>query len=129
MGIRGDCRGPTLHVEQDMKVSTGLTLAALGAILAFAVHGHPPYINFNAVGWVLMIVGIAGMFAPPSSRRWLRRRLVVGDGRYGRTVGAPVAERPATAGPVMAGPAAGDTVAGDTVVDDGEAFEEYIIDE
>jgi hypothetical protein len=72
-----------------MKVSTGLSLAALGAILAFAVHGHPPYVNLNAVGWVLMIVGIAGIFAPPGSRSWLRTRLVMRDGRY-----RPVAEDP-----------------------------------
>jgi hypothetical protein len=66
-----------------MKVSTGLTLAATGAILAFAVHGHLPFINLNAVGWVIMLVGIAGIFAPPGTRRWLRQRLIMRDGKYG----------------------------------------------
>jgi hypothetical protein len=69
-----------------MKPSTGLTLAAVGAILAFAVHGHPPYINLNAVGWVLMLVGIGGPFAPRGTRRWLRQRLIMRDGRYGPVV-------------------------------------------
>ena len=66
-----------------MKVSTGLTLAAAGAILAFAVHGHLSFINLNAVGWVIMLVGTAGLFTPPGTRRWLRQRLIMRDGQYG----------------------------------------------
>jgi hypothetical protein len=71
-----------------MKPSTGLSLAALGAILAFAVHGHLPYINPNAVGWVLLLVGIGGIFAPRGTQRWLRQRLIMRDGRYGPVVEA-----------------------------------------
>jgi hypothetical protein len=71
-----------------MKGSTGLTLAAVGAILAFAVHLHLPYINPNAVGWVLLLVGIGGPFAPRGTRRWLRQRLIMRDGRYGPVVEA-----------------------------------------
>lgn len=71
-----------------MKPSTGLTLAAVGAIFAFAVHGHPPYINLNAVGWVLLFVGIGGPFMPRGTRRWLRQRLIMRDGRYGPVVEA-----------------------------------------
>jgi hypothetical protein len=66
-----------------MKSSTGLTLAALGAILAFAVHGHLSFVNPNAVGWVLLLVGIAGLFLPPGTQRWLRHRLIMRDGTYG----------------------------------------------
>jgi hypothetical protein len=71
-----------------MKPSTGLAVAAVGAILAFAVHGHLPYINPNAVGWVLMLVGIGGLFAPRGTRRWIRQRLIMRDGRYGPVVEA-----------------------------------------
>jgi hypothetical protein len=66
-----------------MKSSTGLTLAALGGILAFAVHGHLPFLNPNAVGWVLLLVGIAGLFLPPGTQRWLRHRLILRGGTYG----------------------------------------------
>jgi hypothetical protein len=65
-----------------MKTSTGLTLAAVGAILAFAVHGRLSFVNFNAAGWVIMLVGLAGLFAPPGTQHWLRRRLIVRDGGY-----------------------------------------------
>ena len=66
-----------------MKSTTGLTLAAVGAILAFAEHGHPPGLNINAVGWVLLLVGIIGIFLPPGWHRWLRHRLIMRDGSYG----------------------------------------------
>jgi hypothetical protein len=66
-----------------MKVSTALTLAATGAILAFAVHGHLSYFNPNAAGWVIMLVGITGLFLPPGTHRWIRQRLIMMDGRYG----------------------------------------------
>jgi hypothetical protein len=66
-----------------MKTSTGLTLAAAGAILAFAEHGRLSFVNFNAAGWVIMLVGLAGLFAPPGTQHWLRQRLIVRDGSYG----------------------------------------------
>ena len=66
-----------------MKSSTGLTLAAVGAILAFAVHGRLSFLDPNAVGWVLLLVGIAGLFLPPGTHRWLRYRLIMRDGTYG----------------------------------------------
>jgi hypothetical protein len=64
-----------------MKSTTGLALAAVGAILAFAVHGHPHYVNFNAIGWVLILVGVAGLLMPPGTQRRLRQRLTMRDGR------------------------------------------------
>ena len=42
-----------------MKTATALTVAAIGAILAFAVTAEPSFFNFHAAGWVLMLTGIA----------------------------------------------------------------------
>jgi hypothetical protein len=60
----------------DMKTATGLTLIALGAILAFAVNGHPPWLNLQVVGWVIMLTGVTGMLIPSSSYTAVRRRIV-----------------------------------------------------
>jgi Domain of unknown function (DUF6458) len=39
-----------------------LILIAVGAILAFAVHQDPnPSVDIDVVGWVLMLVGLAGL--------------------------------------------------------------------
>jgi hypothetical protein len=75
-----------------MKTATGLALVAIGAILAFAVNAHPRVLNVQAAGWVLILIGLAGMFVPRRGYGWLRRRMVV---RPRRTVvarpGLPVA--------------------------------------
>lgn len=63
-----------------MKTATALTVAALGAILAFAVTAHPFFFNFHAAGWVLMVTGVAGAFLPRRGYGWLRRRLVLNSG-------------------------------------------------
>lgn len=60
-----------------MKTATGLTLVALGAVLAFAVNGHPWFLNLQIVGWILMIIGVIGMFIPRRGYGWLRRQMVV----------------------------------------------------
>jgi hypothetical protein len=60
-----------------MKTATGLALVAIGAILAFAVNAHPHVLNVQAVGWVLILIGLAGMFVPRRGYGWLRRRMVV----------------------------------------------------
>jgi ABC-type transport system involved in cytochrome bd biosynthesis fused ATPase/permease subunit len=60
-----------------MKTATGLALVAIGAILAFAVNGHPAWLNVQVVGWVLIIIGLAGMFVPRRGYGWLRKRIVV----------------------------------------------------
>jgi hypothetical protein len=60
-----------------MKTATGLALVAIGAILAFAVTGHPGWLNVQAAGWVLMLVGLAGLFVPRRGYGWLKRRMVV----------------------------------------------------
>jgi uncharacterized protein DUF6458 len=60
-----------------MKTGAGLALVAIGAILAFAVTAHPTGLNLQAAGWVLIVVGLAGMFVPRRGYGWLRRRMVV----------------------------------------------------
>src|SRR6266705_3570359 len=57
-----------------MKTATGLTLVAIGAILAFAVHAHLRVLNLQVVGWVVILTGLAGILIPRSGYGWLRRR-------------------------------------------------------
>jgi hypothetical protein len=71
-----------------MKTATGLTLVAIGAILAFAVKAHPAFLNLQVAGWVIIIVGLAGLLVPQRGYGWLRRRVVVR-----RTPGARPAAR------------------------------------
>ncbi len=112
-----------------MKTATALTVAAIGAILAFAVTAEPSFFNFHAAGWVLMLTGVAGAFLPRRSYGWLRRRLVLNTGgtrrndvdlrqrRFSRLLvpGGLITEgRDA----VVRGRAATDTVVTDTVVTD-----------
>ena len=45
-----------------MGLPVSLILIAVGAILAFAVHQDPnPSVDIDVVGWVLMLVGLAGL--------------------------------------------------------------------
>jgi hypothetical protein len=44
-----------------MGLGVGIFLTAVGAILAFAVSATTSGINIHTVGWILMIVGIAGI--------------------------------------------------------------------
>jgi hypothetical protein len=60
-----------------MKTASALTLAAVGAILAFAVTAQPSFFSFHIAGWVLMITGLAGAVIPRRGYGWLRRRLVL----------------------------------------------------
>ncbi|HEY6274908.1 MAG TPA: hypothetical protein VIX86_01120 [Streptosporangiaceae bacterium] len=60
-----------------MRMATGLALVALGAILAFAVTGHPSFLNLQVAGWVIMLTGVAGMAISRRGYGWLRRRVVV----------------------------------------------------
>jgi hypothetical protein len=63
-----------------MKTATALTVAAIGAIFAFAVTAQPSFFNFHVAGWVLMLTGVAGVFLPRRGYGWLRRRLVLNTG-------------------------------------------------
>ena len=99
-----------------MKTATGLALVAIGAILAFAVTGHPGWLNVQAAGWVLMLVGLAGMFVPRRGYGWLKRRVVRRPAASRRTVltsngltsnGLTATGWPATGRPVTGWPATG----------------------
>ncbi|HUC58849.1 MAG TPA: DUF6458 family protein [Streptosporangiaceae bacterium] len=59
-----------------MRTATGLTLIALGAILAFAVNGHPSWLNIQVIGWVVIATGLAGMLIPGSRYAAVRSRIV-----------------------------------------------------
>lgn len=69
-----------------MKTATGLTLVAIGAILAFAVHAHLRVLNLQVVGWVVILTGLAGIFIPRSGYGWLRKRVVIRRGPRGRVI-------------------------------------------
>jgi hypothetical protein len=71
-----------------MKTATGLTLVAIGAILAFAVSASPPGVNINVVGWIVMLTGVAGFLIPRRASSWLRSRVLVrtGSGKPGSGV-------------------------------------------
>ena len=88
-----------------MKTGTCLALLAIGAILAFAIRGHPSFLNVQVAGVVIMVIGAAGLVLPPRGTAWLRRQ-VVRRGPRGRVVGRTVETR--TPSYVMLDPAAMD---------------------
>ncbi len=59
-----------------MKTTAGLVIIAIGAIFAFAVTTNTSVLNLHTVGWVLIIVGVAGLVLPKRSYGWLSTRLV-----------------------------------------------------
>ena len=59
-----------------MKIGSGLALICAGAILAFAVTTNTSFFNLHTAGWVLMIIGVAGMLLPARTYGWLGRRVV-----------------------------------------------------
>lgn len=59
-----------------MRTAAGLTAIALGAILTFAVNGHPSWLNIQVVGWVIMLTGAARMLIPDRGYAVFRRRIV-----------------------------------------------------
>jgi hypothetical protein len=60
----------------DLRTATSLALIALGAILAFAVKGHPSWLNIQVVGWVIMLTGATGLLVPNNGYAAVRRRIV-----------------------------------------------------
>ena len=60
-----------------MRTGIALGFICLGAILAFAVTGNTSVFNIHTAGWVIMIVGLIGLFLPRRNRAWLGRRVVV----------------------------------------------------
>jgi hypothetical protein len=74
-----------------MKTATGLTLVAIGAILAFAVTAHPHFLNLQVAGWVILVIGLVGLFVPRRGYGWMRSRVVVRR-RPRRALAAPEAK-------------------------------------
>ena len=60
-----------------MRTGVALAFICLGAILAFAVTGNTSVFNVHTAGWVIMIVGVVGLFLPKRTYGWLGRRVVV----------------------------------------------------
>jgi hypothetical protein len=54
----------------------GLLIIAIGGILAFAVSANSPSFNWNVAGFVLIFVGLLGLFLPHRGSGWLGRRLI-----------------------------------------------------
>lgn len=59
-----------------MRTGTGLTLLAIGAILAFAVTTNTSVFNLHIAGFVFMLTGLAALLIPRRSYTWLNRRVV-----------------------------------------------------
>lgn len=59
-----------------MKTTAGLLLIAIGGILAFAVTANTSVFNWNVAGFVLIFVGLLGLFLPRRGSAWLGRRIV-----------------------------------------------------
>jgi len=60
-----------------MRTATALSLLAVGAIFAFAVNAHTSFLNFQVLGWVLILTAIAGLIIPRRGRGWRRRTVLV----------------------------------------------------
>jgi hypothetical protein len=67
-----------------MKTATALIVMAVGAVFAFAVDLHFSFLNLQAAGWILILLGAAGLVVPRRGYGWLRRQLVVLRGPDGR---------------------------------------------
>ncbi len=76
-----------------MRTATALTLLAVGAIFAFAVNAHPSFLNFQILGWVLILTAIAGLVLPRRGRGWLRRTVLVKEARDTAADGADEGEQ------------------------------------
>jgi hypothetical protein len=60
-----------------MRIGSSLAFICIGAILAFAVTSNTPVFNIHTAGWVLMLVGVIGLFLPRTTAGWVGRRLLV----------------------------------------------------
>ena len=60
-----------------MRTATGLSLIAVGAILAFAFTASPPGFNIHVAGVVIMLTGLAGLVIRRKGYAWLRKRMVI----------------------------------------------------
>lgn len=71
-----------------MALGTGLFLAALGAVLAFAVHTTVSGVDVRTVGFILIAVGVVGVLLDLAL--FMPRRRVVRS----PVVEAPLVQRP-----------------------------------
>jgi uncharacterized membrane protein HdeD (DUF308 family) len=78
-----------------MKTAPSLTLVAVGGVLAFAIHGHPSFVNLQVAGWILILTGVAGLAVQFWQRGRLQRWWAV---LTGDLVGPAAAEIDAMAG-------------------------------
>ena len=65
-----------------MRTGAGLALICVGAILAFAVTANTSVFNVHTAGWVLMIIGLIGLFLPRRAYGWLGQRTLVRRTRF-----------------------------------------------
>jgi hypothetical protein len=72
-----------------MRTSTSVMLLLTGAILAFAVHGDPPYLDLQLAGLIVMAAGVARLWLRSGSD-WVRE-----GGEMLRTLLDESAPRPA----------------------------------
>jgi len=73
-------------------IGGSIFLIAVGAILAFAVNAEVGWLSLSTVGWVLMLVGLAGLIF--TLWFWQRRRTVIASPPVDRVVErTPVVER------------------------------------
>lgn len=108
-----------------MKTATGLVAIAIGAVFAFAVNGHPWFLNLQVVGWIIMLLGVAGLVLPRRGYGWLRRQVVLRRDPAGR----PVSFRRRTVTPYALGPTADVPVVYETVPDEVTAEQPPVADE
>jgi hypothetical protein len=71
-----------------MRIGASLLLIAIGAILKFAVNTHVNGVDLNAVGIILMIVGVVGLLITLALMT-ARRRTDVVHRANGTTVISP----------------------------------------
>jgi hypothetical protein len=90
-------RKPGSSVEEAMGIAVSLLLIAFGAILTWAVNKEPSGLDLDAVGVILMVVGLVGFVL---SLLWwqswwgggyLRRRTAYSDPRYDYDAPPPAA--------------------------------------
>ena len=65
-----------------MKTGMGLVLIGIGAIFAFAVTANTSVFNLHTAGYVIMIIGLAGLVMPRRGYGWVGRRLFVRHARW-----------------------------------------------
>lgn len=78
-----------------MGIGVSIFLIAVGAILAFAVHAAVAGVDIHVIGWILMAVGVLGLFmttlifAPRRQRSVVETRTVPSSGAVATDVAPP----------------------------------------